>query len=138
MLDNAARREYPPGRSLNGAEQMNSSPPTPGRKPHDSKPTGSFKPAAGIAALTVAVAIGGSLLLFLPREPWKKAKTESAALLQKSNSDSVRSAPARNEKPPARSGSRNDPEAAAARAMSSGPGNPIGRATAAPLGQPTA
>src|SRR6266566_4436859 len=117
---------------------MNSSPPTPGRRRHDSKPAGSFKLAAGIAALTVAVAIGAALLLVLPGEPWKKAKTESAALLQKSNPDSVRSAPARNEKLPARSGSRNDPEAAAARAMSSGSGNPPGRATAALLGQPTA
>ena len=110
---------------------MNSSPPTPRRKPPHSKPTGSFKHAAGITALTVAVAIGGALLLFLPREPWKKAKTESAALLQKSNADSVRK-----EKNPALSGSRNDAEATVARAKSSESRNPPG--LVALLAEPTA
>src|SRR5438034_6292222 len=97
--------------------------PTPGRRRHDSKPTGSLKPAVGIAALTVA--IGGASLLFLPRYPWTKAKNESAALLHKSKSDSVRSGPSR-------TGSRNDAEAAAARANSSGGANPAVRLPAAP------
>src|SRR5439155_3815721 len=98
--------------------------PTPVRRRHDSKPTGSLKPAVGIAVLTLA--IGGASLLFLPRYPWTKAKNESAALVYKSKSDSVRSGLSR-------TGSRNDAEAAAAaRAKSSGGADPAGRLTAAP------
>jgi len=110
---------------------MNSILPTRGRGPHDSRPTGPFTRAVGIAALTVALAIGGALLLFLSRYPWTNAKTDSAALLQKSNADSVRK-----EKTPALSGSRNDAEATVARAKSSESRNPPGRV--ALLGEPTA
>src|SRR2546426_2520127 len=104
---------------------MNSSPPTPGRSERDSKSARSFGLAVRIVAVVVAAASGGALLLFLPRYPWTTAKTESAALLQKSKSDSVRS-------DPSRTVSRNDAEATAARAKSSGGGNPPGRLTAAP------
>ena len=109
---------------------MNSISPTPSRERHDSKLTASLRPTVGIAAVMVAVAIGGGLLLFSPREPWTKAKTRLSALLQKSNSD-----PVRNEKISAPSGNRNDAEATVARAKSSDSGNPPGRG--ALLGEPT-
>src|SRR5213592_3608214 len=109
---------------------MNSIPPTPGRKRQDSKPAGSLKPGVGIAALTAALAISGALLLFLTRYPWTQAKTDSAALLQKSNANSVR-----NGKNPARGASRNDAEAIAARVKSSDSGNSPGRVLL--LGEPT-
>ena len=104
---------------------MNSSPPTPGRSERDFNSARAFGLAVRIVALVVAAAGAAALLLFLPRYPWTKAKNESAALLYKSKSDSVRSGPSR-------TGSRNDAEAAAARAKSSGGANPAGRLTAAP------
>src|SRR6266568_1985649 len=109
---------------------MNSISPTPSRERHDSKLTASLRPTVGIAAVMVAVAIGGGLLLFSPREPWTKAKTRLSALLQKCNSD-----PVRNEKISAPSGNRNDAEATVARAKSSDSGDPPGRG--ALLGEPT-
>src|SRR6266550_3591088 len=104
---------------------MNSIPPTPGRRLPDSRPAGSFKRTVGIVVMTVAMVIGGALLLCLTRYPWTKAKTNSAALLQKSTSDPERSVQARNEENPSRSGSRSDAEAAAARAKFNE--NPPGR-----------
>ena len=85
----------------------------------------------GIAALTAAVVTGVALLLYLTGYPSTKAKTDSADLLQNSTADSVR-----NEKPLARSASRNDAAALAARAKSSDSGNPPGRVLL--LGEPTA
>src|SRR5205809_7029398 len=101
---------------------MNSIPPTPGRKRHDSQPTGSLKPVVGIAALTAAVVTGVALLLYLTGYPSTKAKTDSAPSLQNSDANSVR-----NEKTLARNASRNDTEAIAARSKSSDSGNPPGR-----------
>src|SRR5437867_7547415 len=103
---------------------MNSAPPTPGSRARDSKSVRSFKLAVRIVALVVATAGGGALLLFLPREPSTKAK-----------SDSQQSAPARNEKDRSHSHSRND---AGATAKSSGAGFPPGRVTVSRLPEPTA
>src|SRR5262245_8656643 len=105
---------------------MNSSPSTTSRTPSDPVPGGSLKPV--IVALTVALVIGGALLLCW-RGRWSSAHTGSAASLRMSKTGSMRYATEGDEKSRAH---RPDEEATGARGNSNGAGGPPGGLTAEP------